>query len=77
MNAPLSFSQLQAYSRDQRDTNREELSRILDAEGMTSVLDLLAELASGNSDHSGDRWERIAGVVQRAATDCEHRTGEF
>lgn len=59
MNAPANI----AYLLDQRDANREELARILEAEGMTSVLDLLAGMATD---------ERIARLVQVCANQVEH-----
>lgn len=54
---------LAAYKSDQRDTNREELARIREAEGSTQVLDMLAGLETD---------PRKAALIQRCANQVEH-----
>lgn len=53
-----------AYAADQRDSALEDLARILDAEGMTNTLDMLAGMATD---------ERTKRLVQDCANKVEHR----
>jgi hypothetical protein len=77
-------TRIEAARREREAIAYEELKRIIAGEitlgdhyiAITNTLDMVAEIAQECSRRAGDRWNRIALLVRKCATDCEHGTGD-